>query len=80
MSSLLIVVQSLVLKIERNALKGSRFFISLLTPAISILISGIYGERGDVSLDILKSYLVNTQQNRLFKTSFSLLLMTMVSS
>ena len=62
---MLIVHQPLVLKIRTVplswplALKGSRFFINHLTPSISLLISGISEERGDVSLGILKSSLVN---------------------
>ena len=44
-----------------------RFLINGFTPSISILISGICGERGDVNLGIPKSSLVNTLEN-CFKT------------
>ena len=62
MSFLMIVYQPLVLKIETGpfALKGSRFFIGFFTPSISILISGISGEGGNVNLGMSRDIENNT--------------------
>ena len=81
MSFLMIVYQPLALKIVAGpfALKGSRFFIGFFTPSISIMISGISGEGGNVNLGILKSSSVNILQKWLIKTQASSeLLVTMV--